>query len=379
MALAQMVDRKWGISPVQQNMKTAAHTALLRSLPELYREQTLDSLPRCMLDFLSQLVPADALAYNEVNLKQPCLVVTSTPPELSKSEFVKRLALYIQHHPIVQHQRRTGDTTARKISDFVSKAQYHELPVYREVYRHLGAEDQFALALRVSGDTIIALALNRDRRNFTEEDRELLNLTQRHLVQAYRNAEVVTQLRHELAKTRNIVETLPMGLIILDSRLGITFSTRRARKLLLAYFPGNQSAGTLPEALRFWLLQKRKWRGRALPNVTDSFTLEAPAGTLLVRSAPDGGRGKTTLLLEERPAMRSPESLQQLGLTRREAEVLLWVARGKSNPEIAIILRTASRTVQKHLEHVFSKLGVASRTDAARRALEFFSPDLRSV
>lgn len=63
----------------------------------------------------------------------------------------------------------------------------------------------------------------------------------------------------------------------------------------------------------------------------------------------------------------------------REAEVLLWVARGKSNPEIAIILGLASRTVQKHLEHIFVKLAVGTRAGAARRALEFFSPELRSV
>ncbi len=59
-----------------------------------------------------------------------------------------------------------------------------------------------------------------------------------------------------------------------------------------------------------------------------------------------------------------------LGLTSREAEVLLWVAQGKSNPEIGIILGTASRTVQKHLEHIFAKLRVESRTAAARTALE---------
>jgi hypothetical protein len=43
---------------------------------------------------------------------------------------------------------------------------------------------------------------------------------------------------------------------------------------------------------------------------------------------------------------------------------------GKSNPEIGIILGTASRTVQKHLEHIFAKLRVESRTAAARTALE---------
>lgn len=60
---------------------------------------------------------------------------------------------------------------------------------------------------------------------------------------------------------------------------------------------------------------------------------------------------------------------ERLGLTRREAEVLTWVADGKTNTEIGVILATSPRTVQKHLEHIFDKLGVETRTAAATRAL----------
>lgn len=59
----------------------------------------------------------------------------------------------------------------------------------------------------------------------------------------------------------------------------------------------------------------------------------------------------------------------RLGLTRREVEVLTWVTDGKTNAEIGEILDTSPRTVQKHLEHIFEKLGVETRTAAAMRAL----------
>lgn len=52
-------------------------------------------------------------------------------------------------------------------------------------------------------------------------------------------------------------------------------------------------------------------------------------------------------------------------LTPRETDVLRWVARGKTNAEIGIILDMSPRTVQKHLEHIFEKLGVGTRTAAA--------------
>jgi DNA-binding CsgD family transcriptional regulator len=58
-----------------------------------------------------------------------------------------------------------------------------------------------------------------------------------------------------------------------------------------------------------------------------------------------------------------------LGLTVREAEVLLWVGNGKANREIAVILAMSPRTVNKHLEQIFRKLGVENRTSAAALAL----------
>lgn len=67
-------------------------------------------------------------------------------------------------------------------------------------------------------------------------------------------------------------------------------------------------------------------------------------------------------------------TFKKLGLTRREAEVLLWIARGQSNAEIAVILRISPLTVKKHLEHVFSKLGVKTRLAAAVRAGAACSP-----
>ncbi len=72
-------------------------------------------------------------------------------------------------------------------------------------------------------------------------------------------------------------------------------------------------------------------------------------------------------------AVLTAQRLQEIGLTKREAEVLHWVAQGKSNGDIAIILESSPRTVAKHIEHVFLKLGVESRTAAvaeARRRLQ---------
>ncbi len=70
------------------------------------------------------------------------------------------------------------------------------------------------------------------------------------------------------------------------------------------------------------------------------------------------------------PDFGSTAPLRQLGLTEREAEVLLWVAQGKSNGEIGGILGTAENTVKRHLQNIFEKLGLDNRHAAMMRALD---------
>jgi DNA-binding CsgD family transcriptional regulator len=70
----------------------------------------------------------------------------------------------------------------------------------------------------------------------------------------------------------------------------------------------------------------------------------------------------------ERESMRRAthsKSLHASGITPRESEVALWLAQGKTNPEIATILRTPVRTIEKHVEHILHKLGVDNRSAAA--------------
>ncbi|MEP6589168.1 MAG: helix-turn-helix transcriptional regulator, partial [Polaromonas sp.] len=64
-----------------------------------------------------------------------------------------------------------------------------------------------------------------------------------------------------------------------------------------------------------------------------------------------------------------PMPIRPPGLTQREAEVMDWLACGKTDAEIAALLSISPRTVQKHLEHIYVKLGVETRTAAVMRAL----------
>ena len=80
--------------------------------------------------------------------------------------------------------------------------------------------------------------------------------------------------------------------------------------------------------------------------------------------------GEVLIRVTEVDARRDVAKLSEtLRLTQREAEVLLWVSYGKSSGDISEVLAISPRTVQKHLEHVYEKLGVETRSAAAAVAV----------
>ncbi|WP_428820168.1 response regulator [Microbulbifer sp. MCCC 1A16149] len=93
------------------------------------------------------------------------------------------------------------------------------------------------------------------------------------------------------------------------------------------------------------------------------FIEQRDGGTCLLKLVDDGGPAGEEILREK------------LSLTKRESEVLFWIGNGKTNREIGEILDVSPRTVNKHLEGIFSKLGVENRTAAAGIAIRALNPD----
>lgn len=73
---------------------------------------------------------------------------------------------------------------------------------------------------------------------------------------------------------------------------------------------------------------------------------------------------------EEEPLLENIESLKGLGLTRRQGEVAFWIAQGKTNDDLAIILNTSRHTIPHHVEAILSRLQLATRAEIMLRALE---------
>jgi DNA-binding CsgD family transcriptional regulator len=135
--------------------------------------------------------------------------------------------------------------------------------------------------------------------------------------------------------------------------------------MLLAKYFGRESDHRLPRVLLRWLQGYSTGHGLRTP----PWITEIGEQQLSVRIT---GRedGCFQLLLEEKTNTSSPNRLETLGLTPREAEVLHWIMRGKTNSDIATILKCETATVMKHAERIFSKLHVETRTAAAAMAFE---------
>ena len=143
--------------------------------------------------------------------------------------------------------------------------------------------------------------------------------------------------------------------------------TEGSSRLLAKYFPGSSRAmPRLPDILDRWIKhQENNLAAKGALAVRIPLVVYQENGRLVARSL--SGAECSLLVLEEQRTrtMGELDICQGLGLTHREVEVLSWVAHGKTNADIAIILAMSPRTVEKHLERVFQKLGVETRTAAA--------------
>ena len=148
----------------------------------------------------------------------------------------------------------------------------------------------------------------------------------------------------------------------------ILWSTAQASKLLNASPDFHSDGITLPDRIRDWLQQIDQKTANNAASITLS-TASSPVRLELSLISEMGPNEILLRLIDGDPANDQMLLQSKLSLTQRESEVLLWIARGKSNRDIADILTLSPRTVNKHLEQIFSKLGVENRTSAAALAV----------
>ena len=158
------------------------HT-LSNGLAELYLPDGGD-FPSRVISLVSSLVPADSCSYN--HLVGPVAVDVRIEPADSL-DFPDAPQLFQEHlheHPLLRHVEATGDLAARRISDSASDRQFRALGLYCEFYHPAQVDHQLVVSVLAPGGGMISVALNRSGRDFSDQQRDVVDLLRPHLTQA---------------------------------------------------------------------------------------------------------------------------------------------------------------------------------------------------
>jgi DNA-binding CsgD family transcriptional regulator len=245
----------------------AADARLLELVGDVCGLLEIDELRRGLLDALHRALPSDYVSLNEIGPGRRDVLALMTPE--GSDQMLAAWVRNAHENPLLQHYQRTLEGRAMRFSDVCTAEHLHGLALYREVYAPLGVEHQMAFTLPAGPRRVLAIALSRAERDYSDAERDLADRARPFLIQAYLNA--------------------------------IAYQAARAG------------------------------------------------------------------LSAARPSAHLLDSLLAAGLTQREAQSLRLVALGQSNHHVADALGISHRTVGKHLERGFRKLGVSDRSSAAAR------------
>ena len=353
-------------------------TVFSHALKTLYADGRAETLPKRVLGTLRALFSCDFASFSLLDLRRGRWHVGMLEPAVREWPGMDVYQRHLRDDPVAVHIMRTRTREALKMSDFYGLRDYRSSRLYAEMFRPVGCDRRLGFAVQNSKPVTLAVTLNRQGRDFREEERTLLNLLRDHLLQA--NTLAQTQRLASVVRLETQApgrETFGVGLVELDARGLVAWLSARAETLLQTYFSNaarRVSFGRLPDEL------ERQIKHHTAPG--DTLLLHPPTRIwyqakpdgrkLKVRLAGEGVDGSRQLLLEEEAdALTSAASLADaLGLTARQGEVLHWLAEGLTNWEISQALGNREATVSKHLERVFAKLGVTNRAAAVRIVAE---------
>jgi DNA-binding CsgD family transcriptional regulator len=342
------------------------YESLLACLREIYSLADPAVFPAKLLEAVSRLVKSKSIAFTEVDPILGRSTGCFFPPELTEEVFVT-FQRNIKDHPVVRYAEKTRDGQAKAISDFLTDDEFQSTGLYREVFQPRGLVDQLSIGMVGSAGLMIGISFNRGRRGFSHRDRDILNLLRPHVLMAYMNC----RARHAV-ETRNadrhaqIIDQLPIGLVCVNSNGRIVWSTATAHRMLRSHYPDMaDSIHGLPDAVRQWLkrVSGKKRSGELPPQLLS----RREGFELRIHFCPLAD-GRAILLLQE-PPTDEKSALDNFGFTRREREVAERVVNGDSVSRVARALSMSPRTVQKHQERIFRKLGVNNLAAACVKML----------
>jgi DNA-binding CsgD family transcriptional regulator len=294
--------------------------------------------------------------------------VIGNPAQALSSRDLSAFDRHFFEHPLVEFHSEHPRGGAHRISDSLPAAEFRRSALFDDYYRRIGIDHAAAVPLYVSSTTLVSFVLNRKGRDFSDDEIALLDWLRGGLSDMYRNVIELQRAVAAVAELREIAEADGWMLVHLDAQRRIRELPPPASTALASFCTDRQvcAGASLPAPIDSWL--QRSTAGGAPWLALPPLVLSAPRGRVTFRAVPEAGNGGAwALLIRYQAEPGRAVTGDRSPLTRREREILDWVAAGKTDRQIAAIIGASERTVQKHLEHSYVKLGVENRTAAVMR------------
>jgi DNA-binding CsgD family transcriptional regulator len=308
-------------------------------------------LRRRALQALADLVPADVLTWDRVKLATGAVRHEALPVEAEPAGAFDALVGHAVDHPLLA-AHAAGPRPAVRLSELVERGSFAHSDLYGDLRHASGIEYEIAIGMRTGRGEAVVARLGRTEREFSERDRDVLDIICGGLESALR----ATQARERLVRALAADPPLDTAVLLLDGYGEIELASVVGERWLAEHFGAAEHPGWLPRPVADWL---------ALPP-RSPLVSDRDGRRLTVRLLPGDPHA---LLLEQQVASFRPEALDRLGLTRRETEVLRAAAMVMNETELAWELFLSLHAVRGRLAHLEAKLGVRTAADAVARAL----------
>ena len=340
-------------------------------LRELYQLRTHEEFTTHLVAAIPSITEGEFTTYNEFhsNGKEGIVKSDQIPHISNPGHYAGIINRYAEQHPFLIYLQRTKDGRARMLSDFLSVREFRQMPLYQEFYKPLQIPYLAVMSLAGNRHTSITISRHRSGREFNEKTRTILNAIRPHLSQAFKNAMAITERHTQFGMMSPAIEEARTAMLAVAPNGRIKWATPRAYSLIREYCLQNgPGMDWLAPNIREWLMYQQKQLDSPKEVATPVSLLNITHGDrkLSLRLIQNGCQ--SLLFLEEQRSIIDNKRLYVLGLSKRETEILGWVTEGKTNPEIGTILGISPRTVQKHLERIYGRLGVENRHSAMRVA-----------
>ena len=363
--MLKLTNKKFGGDAGNDLMKQVKGTLISEVLLELYSVPEDGDFFKHVLSVLNGCIRSKLAGYSFTNLHDGKLQRIASQGTLAdKVPDLDELDHILQSHPFREYYCTNQSDPVICTTDIMSEEEWKQTPFYNEILRPIGLIHD--TSVRFYAESLCVSFTFSDANPMPSDKLRLLRLVAPHLSNAY-----ASFMSQRIWWAGN----LPDHIVSLSREGKLLHITEVDRAILDQSFPHRKTTvkWTLPDEVAQWITLAIRAHISA-PEIAPRKLMATDSKGSLYLTLIHHHNGYY-IILEKFRHFNKSNILQKMGLTPREAEVLLWAARGKQNDSIASILDIRVATVRKHMEHILQKLDSETRGAAAQIAMRVLNTE----